>query len=61
MTVCLAACLITGSAFASESRSLYDEYWDYELQQDPFRATTSGDYRFNDRVPDGQGGARAGH
>lgn len=48
----LAACLIAGSAFAGEARSLYDEYWDYELQQNPFQATTSGDYRFNERVPD---------
>ena len=48
----LAVCLIAPCAFAGESRSVYDEYWDYELQQNPFQATTSGDYRFNDRVPD---------
>ena len=52
MTVVLAACLAAGSASAGEAQSVYDEYWDYELRQNPFNATTSGDYRFNDRVPD---------
>ncbi len=28
--------------------ALFDDYWKYELQQDPFNATFSGDYRFND-------------
>ena len=52
MTVVLAACLAAASASAGEAQSVYDEYWDYELRQNPFNATTSGDYRFNDRVPD---------
>jgi uncharacterized protein (DUF885 family) len=51
-TALLAACLCTAIASAAETPSIYDEYWDYELQQDPFQATTSGDYRYNDRVPD---------
>ena len=51
-TVLLAACVIAGSAFAGEPRSLYEVYWDSELRQDPFQATTSGDSRVNDRVPD---------
>jgi uncharacterized protein (DUF885 family) len=52
MTVVLAACLAAGSASAGEAQSIYDEYWDYQLRANPFNATTSGDYRFNDRVPD---------
>jgi len=47
----VAALAIAGAAAADDS-SLYDEYWDYELRHDPFAATTSGDYRFNDQVPD---------
>ena len=51
-TALLAAGLLAGIASAAEAPDIYDEYWDYELQQNPFQATTSGDYRFNDRVPD---------
>ena len=44
--LCLCAPLAAGEP------DLYEEYWDYELRSDPFKATESGDYRFNDRVPD---------
>jgi uncharacterized protein (DUF885 family) len=42
---------MSGHANADPS-GLYDDYWDFELRHDPFIATTSGDYRFNDSVPD---------
>jgi uncharacterized protein (DUF885 family) len=47
----VAVLAIAGDATADPS-SLYDDYWNFELQHDPFLATASGDYRFNDRVPD---------
>ncbi len=52
ITLLLAASLVSGSAIAADDDGIYAEYWDNELRQNPFRATTSGDYRFNDRVPD---------
>jgi uncharacterized protein (DUF885 family) len=47
----VAVLAIAGNATADPS-SLYDDYWNFVLQHDPFLATASGDYRFNDRVPD---------
>ena len=52
LTLLLAAGLVSASAIAAEKNGIYAEYWDYELSRNPFQATTSGDYRFNDRVPD---------
>ncbi len=46
------AVLITTGSVSADPSGLYDDYWDYELRHDPFVATTAGDYRFNDRVPD---------
>ena len=48
----MAAVLCLAAAAPRAEQTLFDEYWDYELGADPFLATTSGDYRFNDRVPD---------
>ena len=52
LTLLLAAGLVSASAIAAEKNGIYAEYWGYELSRNPFQATTSGDYRFNDRVPD---------
>ena len=52
LTLLLAAGLVSAGAIAAEKNGIYAEYWDYELSRNPFQATTSGDYRFNDRVPD---------
>lgn len=52
MPVVLATCLAAASVGADEAPGIYAAYWDYELAQNPFQATLSGDYRFNDRVPD---------
>ncbi len=48
----LAAVLCLAATTSRAEQNLYDEYWDFALRADPFLATTSGDYRFNDRVPD---------
>jgi uncharacterized protein (DUF885 family) len=48
----MAAVLCLAASAPRAEQTIYDEYWDYELSGDPFLATTSGDYRFNDRVPD---------
>jgi uncharacterized protein (DUF885 family) len=47
-----AATVFLATATPRAEQNLYDEYWDYALSVDPFLATTTGDYRFNDRVPD---------
>ena len=52
ITALLAICLLVVNVNAGEPRDIYDEYWAFELQNNPFLATTSGDYRFNDRAPD---------
>jgi len=43
-------------AFAQQAdesfRSLVDEVWEYDLREDPLEATSVGDHRFNDRLPD---------
>jgi uncharacterized protein (DUF885 family) len=48
----MAAALCIAASAPRAEQTIYDEYWDYELGADPFLATTTGDYRFNDRVPD---------
>ena len=54
---CLASCLLSystsNSARASDDAftQLADEIWDYRLQQDPLLATSTGDHRYNDRLP----------
>ena len=50
--ICMAAALCIAASAPRAEQTIYDEYWDYELGADPFLATTTGDYRFNDRVPD---------
>jgi uncharacterized protein (DUF885 family) len=43
--------LLAFAASGGERDPLFDEYWNYELEQNPFLATVSGDSRFNARVP----------
>ncbi len=54
----MAAALCLAAAAPRAEQAIYDEYWDFELRTDPFLATTSGDYRFNDAVPDVSEGAQ---
>jgi uncharacterized protein (DUF885 family) len=50
--IAAAATLCFCSAAAWSEQSLYEQYWEYELRTDPFKATSAGDYRFNALVPD---------
>jgi uncharacterized protein (DUF885 family) len=53
------ALLLLGfAANGGELDRLFDEYWNYELEQNPFLATASGDYRFNAQVPDASAAAQ---
>jgi uncharacterized protein (DUF885 family) len=54
----MAAALCLAATAPRAEQTIYEEYWDYELSVDPFLATTSGDYRFNDLVPDVSAGAQ---
>ena len=56
--ILLAPALLSVVAHAEELDRLFDDYWNYELEQNPFMATSSGDYRFNDAVPDASAAAR---
>ncbi len=40
------------SITAGELAQLFDDYWAFEMEHDPFSATGSGVYDYNDRVPD---------
>jgi uncharacterized protein (DUF885 family) len=48
----LALILIAAPVGSGELDQLFDDYWNFELEQNPFHATTSGDYRYNAAVPD---------
>ena len=47
------------AAPGDELRLLFDEYWDYEMEINPFSATGSGVNLYNDRVPDVSPAAQA--
>jgi uncharacterized protein (DUF885 family) len=57
----MAAALCLAATAPRAEQTIYEEYWDYELSVDPFLATTSGDYRFNDRVPNVSEAAQRDH
>jgi uncharacterized protein (DUF885 family) len=57
----MAAALCLAVTAPRAEQTIYEEYWDYELSVDPFLATTSGDYRFNDRVPNVSKAAQRDH
>ncbi len=51
----LAVVLMTADTIAApgdDLHRLFDEYWDHEMEINPFSATTSGINSYNDRVPD---------
>lgn len=51
----LAAVFLTTDTMAAPGDGLhrmFDEYWAYEMEVNPFAATSSGINRYNDRVPD---------
>ena len=41
----------TNGARSDELHRLFDEYWDHEMEINPFAATTPGINIYNDRVP----------
>lgn len=46
--------MISACALASPSDDLsrlFDEYWNFELREDPFAATSAGVFAYNDQVP----------
>ena len=46
---------MTAPAWAGDAEALqrlFDEAWEYDLQEDPLWATHVGDHRANDRLPD---------
>ena len=49
----------TIAAPSDELHRLFDEYWDHEMEINPFAATTSGINTYNDRVPDVSPAAQA--
>lgn len=52
--VCLWASLLAPAAFAAPADDLdqlIEDYWTNELEENPFSATASGVYDYNDRVP----------
>jgi uncharacterized protein (DUF885 family) len=57
----ITAALCFAATAPRAEQDIYGEYWDYELGVDPFLATTSGDRRFNDRVPDVSERAQRAH
>lgn len=46
-----ASCFSLGAA-SEDLHRLFDEYWAFEMEANPFEATWSGDHQYNDRVPD---------
>jgi uncharacterized protein (DUF885 family) len=45
-------CMIEqGGAYSDQFRALLDEAWQFELAEDPLFATSTGDGRYNDRLP----------
>jgi uncharacterized protein (DUF885 family) len=54
----LALALYSITASANELNRLFDDYWNFELQQNPFMATASGDDRFKNDVPDASAAAQ---
>lgn len=50
----LVVVLFLSACTSTEDRlhQLFDEHWEYTLQENPLLATMQGDHRFNDRLPD---------
>lgn len=47
----LSACQVIADSPPATLNALFDEYWAFELREDPFGATSSGEYDYNDQVP----------
>ena len=51
LAAAVVGCAQGGSDFDAAFESLLDDAWEYELQEDPFFATSVGDHRYDDRLP----------
>ncbi len=52
IVVCAGLTLATARAEPTEElQRLFQEYWDFEMREDPFWATSSGVYALNGKVP----------
>jgi len=49
---------LCATMIAEEIRELFDAYWEFEMQSDPFSATSSGVDSYNHAVPDASAEAR---
>ncbi len=52
LLVCLPAMSAAMADDAQDLHRLFDDAWEYDLQEDPLWATHVGDHRANDRLPD---------
>lgn len=43
---------ISCNSATEELHELFDQYWEYNLTENPLTATAQGDHRFNDQLPD---------
>src|SRR5687767_4982377 len=42
---------VQAQSTAQRASALFDEYWQYQLRENPLLATSAGDHRYNDRLP----------
>ena len=42
---------VEAQSTAQRASALFDEYWQYQLRENPLQATGAGDHRYNDRLP----------
>ncbi|MEM8943728.1 MAG: DUF885 domain-containing protein [Planctomycetota bacterium] len=48
---CLGQQIVVADAADAKFTELVDELWEYDISEDPLLATSTGDHRFNDRLP----------
>jgi uncharacterized protein (DUF885 family) len=47
----VAVSVATAQSPSERARALFDEYWQYQLRENPLQATAAGDHRYDDRLP----------
>lgn len=51
LVLCLLACTRSGPDSSGKLHDLFDEEWEFRLREHPLFATSTGDDRYNDRLP----------
>ena len=51
MLVAVTSASVDAQSTAERARALFDEYWEYQLRENPLQATSAGDHWYNDRLP----------